>query len=120
MDNFIYKTGKAHIALKENGYYVWDSSVIKANGKYYMFASRWKENIGFGWNWLFNSEICRFKADTPDGKFEFDGVVLPRRGRQYFDGMNTHNTCINIGTGSIISTIWERPMAVIFRAIIDL
>ena len=48
MDNFIYKTGKAHIALKENGYYVWDSSVIKANGKYYMFASRWKENIGFG------------------------------------------------------------------------
>ncbi|MCI6443781.1 MAG: glycoside hydrolase family protein, partial [Clostridia bacterium] len=99
MDNFIYKTGKAHIALKENGYYVWDSSVIKANGKYYMFASRWKENIGFGWNWLFNSEICRFKADTPDGKFEFDGVVLPRRGRQYFDGMNTHNTCIKYWNG---------------------
>lgn len=60
MDNFIYKTGKAHIALKENGYYVWDSSVIKANGKYYMFASRWKEEIGFGRNWVFNSKICRF------------------------------------------------------------
>ena len=48
MDNFIYKTGKAHIALKENGYYVWDSSVMKAqNGKYYMFASRWKEEYTF-------------------------------------------------------------------------
>ena len=29
-----------------------------------------KEEIGFGWNWVFNSEICRFKADSPGGKFE--------------------------------------------------
>ena len=94
-----YKTGKAHVALKLDGYYVWDSSVIKANGKYYMFASRWKEELGFGWNWLFNSEICRFVAVSPDGEFKFDSVVLPRRGRQYFDGMNTHNTCIKYWNG---------------------
>lgn len=87
-NEFMWKTCNAHLALKETGYYVWDSSVIKANGKYYMFASRWKESMGFGWNWLFNSEICRFKADSPDGEFRFDGVVFPRRGRQYFDGMN--------------------------------
>ena len=97
--DFNYKTGKAHVALKLDGYYVWDSSVIKANGKYYMFASRWKEELGFGWNWLFNSEICRFVADSPNGEFKFDGVVLPRRGRQYFDGMNTHNTCIKYWNG---------------------
>ena len=30
----------------------------------------WKEEIGFGWNRVFNSEICRFKADSPGGKFE--------------------------------------------------
>ncbi|MDY2901691.1 MAG: hypothetical protein SOT09_06715 [Candidatus Borkfalkiaceae bacterium] len=29
-----------------------------------------KEEIGFGWNCVFNSEICRFKADSPGGKFE--------------------------------------------------
>ena len=61
-NEFTWKTGNAHLALKDAGYYVWDSSVIKANGKYYMFASRWKESMGFGWNWLFNSEICRYKA----------------------------------------------------------
>ena len=65
-----------------------------------MFASRWKESKGFGWNRLFNSGICRYKADSPDGEFIFDGVVLPRRGRQYFDG-----------------TIWERHTAEIYLAI---
>lgn len=99
MADFGYKTGKAHIALKEEGYYIWDSSVIKANGKYYMFSSRWKENIGFGGNWFFNSTVCRFKADSPDGEFKFDGEVLPRRGRRFFDGMNTHNTCIKYWNG---------------------
>ena len=95
----MFKTGKTHVALKLDGYYVWDSSVIKANGKYYMFASRWKEELGFGANWLFNSEVCRFVADSPDDEFKFDGVVLPRRGREYFDGMNTHNTCIKYFDG---------------------
>lgn len=95
----MFKTGKTHVALKLDGYYVWDSSVIKANGKCYMFASRWKEELGFGWNWLFNSEVCRFVADSPDDEFKFDGVVLPRRGREFFDGMNTHNTCIKYFNG---------------------
>lgn len=95
----MFKTGKTHVALKLDGYYVWDSSVIKANGKCYMFASRWKEELGFGRNWLFNSEVCRFVADSPDDEFKFDGVVLPRRGRGFFDGMNTHNTCIKYFNG---------------------
>lgn len=94
-----YKIGKAHIALKSDGYYVWDSSVIKANGKYHMFASRWEEKLGFGWNWLFNSEICHFVAERPDGEFKFKNTVLPRRGRKYFDGMSTHNTCIKYWNG---------------------
>lgn len=95
----LLKTGKAHIALKLDGYYVWDSSVIKVDGKYHMFASRWKEEFGFGWNWLFNSEIAHFVADRPDGEFKFKNVVLPRRGRRFFDGMNTHNTCIKEWNG---------------------
>ncbi len=91
---FGYRATEATVAFEMEGYYLWDCAVIKAKGKYYMFCSRWKEEYGFGWNWLFNSEIIRAVADAPEGPFRFDGVVLPRRGRAYFDGMNTHNTCI--------------------------
>lgn len=95
MENkFGYKAGKAVKALDLEGYYVWDCSVIYTGGKYHMFSSRWKEEYGFGWNWLFNSEIIHSVSDTPEGPYEFKNVVLPRRGREYFDGMNTHNTCI--------------------------
>jgi hypothetical protein len=93
-NNFGYKAGKANIALKLDGYYVWDSSVIKSGGKYHMFSSRWKKEYGFGWNWLFNSEIIHSVSDTPEGPYRFQNVALPRRGREYFDGMSTHNTCI--------------------------
>lgn len=92
--NFGYKAGKAVKALEFEDYYVWDCSVIKSGGKYHMFSSRWKREYGFGWNWCFNSEIVHSVSDTPEGPYEFQNVVLPRRGRQYFDGMNTHNTCI--------------------------
>ncbi len=80
--------------MQMEDYYIWDCAVIEAQGKYYMFSSRWKKQYGFGWNWLFNSEIIRSVSEKPEGPFRFDGVVLPRRGREYFDGMNTHNTCI--------------------------
>ena len=93
-NDFGYKAGKAVKALQLDGYYVWDCSVIKAGGKYHMFSSRWKKEYGFAGNWLFNSEIIHSVSDTPEGPYKFQNVVLPRRGRQYFDGMNTHNTCI--------------------------
>ena len=92
--DFGYKAGKAVKALEFEDYYVWDCSVIKANGKYHMFSSRWKRELGFGWNWLFNSEIIHCISDTPEGPYQFHEVVLQRRGPQYFDGMSTHNTCI--------------------------
>lgn len=68
--------------------------MIEKDGKYHMFSSRWKQEYGFGWNWLFNSEIIHCVADAPQGPFRFVNVALPRRGRNYFDGMNTHNTCV--------------------------
>lgn len=97
--DFGYKAGKAVKALEFEDYYVWDCSVIQSGGKYHMFSSRWKRELGFGWNWLFNSEIVHSVSDTPEGPYEFQNVVLPRRGRQYFDGMNTHNTCIKQHNG---------------------
>lgn len=93
-NSFGYKVGDTVKALELDGYYVWDCSVIKVNGKYHMFSSRWSEQLGFGWNWVYNSEIIHSVSDTPEGPYQFQRVVLPRRGRKFWDGMNTHNTCI--------------------------
>lgn len=99
--DFGYKAGKATKALELDDYYVWDCAVIKHSGKYHMFSSRWKRELGFGWNWLFNSEIVHCVSDVPEGPYVFQNVVLPRRGRQFFDGMNTHNTCVAEHDGKI-------------------
>lgn len=93
-NEFGYIQGKTNVALRDENYYIWDCSVIKSGGKYHMFSSRWKKELGFSWNWLFNSQIIHSVSDTPEGPYEFKNVVFERRGRQYFDGMNTHNTCI--------------------------
>jgi hypothetical protein len=75
-------------------YWVWDPSVIKGeDGRYHMFASRWSKAYSFG-NWVTNSEIVRAVSDTPTGPYTFQEVVLPARGRQYFDGCTTHNARI--------------------------
>lgn len=97
--HFDYTTGPAVKAFELEDYYVWDCSVIPSGGKYHMFSSRWDRRLGFGWNWLFNSEIIHSVADDPEGPYVFRRVVLERRGRQYFDGMSTHNTCIQSYNG---------------------
>lgn len=93
-ENFGYRAATAHVAMQLEDYYVWDCSVIRAEGKYHMFSSRWPKSKGFGANWLYCSEIIHCVSDTPEGPYHFRNVVLPRRQRHYFDGMNTHNTCI--------------------------
>ncbi|ULT27940.1 glycoside hydrolase family protein [Sphingobacterium sp. E70] len=49
-----------------------------------------EQKYGFG-NWVTNSEVVRAIADTPEGPYEFVEVVLPARGKKYFDGCTTHN-----------------------------
>ncbi|MEI6142067.1 MAG: glycoside hydrolase family protein [Mariniphaga sp.] len=72
-------------------YWIWGSSVIRGeDGRYHMFADRWSKKLGFG-NWVTNSEVVRAVADTPVGPYTFEEVVLPVRGKDYFDGLVTHN-----------------------------
>jgi len=74
-----------------DGYWIWGSSVIKGEDEHYhMFASRWLKSIGFD-KWVSNSEVVRAVSDTPEGPYTFEEVVLPVRGKQYFDGLVTHN-----------------------------
>lgn len=72
-------------------YWIWGSSVIKGeDNRYHMFASRWSNKINFA-NWVTNSEIVHAVADTPIGPYKTLKVVLPVRGKEYWDGMCTHN-----------------------------
>lgn len=72
-------------------FWVWGSSVVKGeDGRYHMFASRWSRKLNFG-NWVTSSEVVHAVADTPVGPYETVDVVLPARGKEYWDGMCTHN-----------------------------
>lgn len=74
-----------------DGYWVWCGSVIKGeDGRYHMFASRWAQKFPMHPGWLVASEIVRASCDTPDGTYQFEEVVLPARGPQYWDGRATH------------------------------
>lgn len=74
-----------------DNYWIWCGSVIKGEDNlYHMFASRWPKELGFGAHWLFNCEIVRASSDIPQGSYKFEEVVLSRRDRKYFDGMNVH------------------------------
>jgi hypothetical protein len=76
-------------------YWVWCGSVIQGEGRaFHMFASRWPKGLPMSPHWLFSSEVVRASSDTPEGPYHFEEVVLPRRDRRYFDGMNTHNPTI--------------------------
>ncbi len=99
VNQFGFSQGECSKALASEDYFLWDGSVIFAEGQYHLFSSRWPAEYGFGWNWLFNSEIIHSVSDTPEGPYHFQNVVLPRRGREYFDGMNTHNPCIRYYDG---------------------
>ncbi len=76
---------------QDSAYWVWGSSVIKGeDGRYHMFASRWPRNVNFG-NWVTSSEVVHAVADTPVGPYKTVDVALPARGKEYWDGMCTHN-----------------------------
>jgi hypothetical protein len=81
-------------AFRVDGYEVWGGSVVQGDdGKFHMFYSRWP--LQFGGNaWVVKSEIAHAVSDTPFGTFKHHDVALPRRGKNYWDGMVTHNPTI--------------------------
>ncbi|MFW6309081.1 MAG: glycoside hydrolase family protein [bacterium] len=72
-------------------YFVWGGSVVKADSKYHMFASRWPENTGFPEGYFNNSEIVRAEADTPSGPYHFKEIVISKRKGNYWDSLMAHN-----------------------------
>jgi len=89
-------------AFSMDDWIVWGGSVIKAaDGKYYMYASRWPKKLSMS-AWVTNSEIVVAVSDVPQGPYTFQKVVLPARGEDYFDGMMTHNPNIHYQDGEYI------------------
>ena len=53
-------------------------------------------------NWVSNSEVVLASADTPEGPYQFEKVVLPQRGPDFWDGMMTHNPTIHKHNGKYV------------------
>lgn len=80
--------------FREEGYEVWCGSVVYGDdGKYHMFYSRWPLQYG-GNSWVVKSEIAHAVGDTPFGTFRHSDVALPRRGKEWWDGLVTHNPTV--------------------------
>jgi hypothetical protein len=76
--------------------WVWCGSVMKDdNGIFHMFASIWEKSVPFNPNWLTNSYIVHAKSENAEGPYTFCKEILPPRGKQYWDGMMTHNPTIH-------------------------
>jgi len=50
--------------------------------------------------WVTHSEIAHAVSDSPFGPFEFKNIVLPVRGKEYWDGLVTHNPTIHYFNGN--------------------
>ncbi|GIP33254.1 glycoside hydrolase family protein [Paenibacillus sp. J2TS4] len=78
--------------FKMEGYWVWCGSVIQGeDGRFHLFASRWPKTVPMHPGWIVASEVVRAVSDTPAGPYQFQEVVLPARGAEYWDGRSTHN-----------------------------
>ena len=89
-------------AFRMDDYIVWGGSVVKAeDGKYYMYASRWPKKLSMS-AWVTNSEVVIAVSDRPEGPYEFKAVALPSRGKEYWDGMMTHNPSVHYHDGKYI------------------
>ena len=96
-------------------FWVWCGSVVRdADGRYHMFASRWLRSLSFLPHWVTNSEIVRASSDTPAGPYQFEEVVLPARGAQFWDGCMTHNPTIHRSGDTYllfyVGTTYDEPM----------
>ncbi len=75
-------------------YYIWCGSAVRGDdGKYHLFYSRWPRKLGH-YAWVTHSEIAHAIGDTPTGPFRHVSVALTARGKEYWDGLCTHNPTI--------------------------
>ncbi len=77
--------------FRMEGFFVWGGSLIKVDGEYHLFASRWPEKTRFPQGYRDHSEIVRATSKTALGPYTFQEVVLAGRGGDWWDGKMCHN-----------------------------
>jgi hypothetical protein len=79
-------------------YYIWCGSAVRGDdGQYHLYYSRWPRKLGH-YAWVTHSEIAHAVSSSPTGPFRHVNVVLKARGKEYWDGLCTHNpTILRIG-----------------------
>ncbi|UII75357.1 glycoside hydrolase family protein [Flagellimonas sp. HMM57] len=92
------KLDKANI-ISEEGYNVWGTNILKGkDGKYHAIYSRWPKSRGHH-GWATHSEIAHAISDSLTGPYKFQNLVLPPRGKEYWDGDCTHNPHVVVYEG---------------------
>lgn len=83
-----------HAKFIDEDYFIWGGSVVEdEQGRFHMFYSRWKRELGHN-AWVTHSEIARAVADSPLGPYRHVDVPLKARGAEYWDGLCTHNPTV--------------------------
>jgi hypothetical protein len=84
----------ASAKFSDPDYYIWCGTLVKGDdAKYHLFYSRWPRKLGFQ-AWVTHSEIAHAVGDTPLGPFKHRDVALPPRGKEFWDGLCTHNPTV--------------------------
>ena len=93
--------------LSMRGYHVWGASVVRSaeDGQYHMLASRWPSPLSH-LAWVIASEVVHATAPRPAGPYTFRGVALPRRGKNFWDGMATHNPHVRYDASRCRYVLW--------------
>jgi hypothetical protein len=80
--------------FSELDYYVWCGSMVRDDtGKCHLFYSRWPHKLGFE-AWVTHSEIAHAVSDNPLGPYHPVDVALPPRGKEFWDGLCTHDPTV--------------------------
>ena len=78
--------------FRQPGWCLWDPCIVAgSDGKFYLFYSRWSTKLGYD-AWCTHAQIGYAAATNAAGPYEFQGVVLPSRGGNFWDGHSVFNT----------------------------
>lgn len=76
-------------------HHIWGASMVRDDeGLCHLFYSRWPRSTGFN-SWVVCSEIAHAVAPDPCGPYRHQGIALPDRGVDFWDGLCTHNPTVH-------------------------
>jgi len=85
----------------DDDFFIWGASMYRdEGGTCHLFYSRWPRALGMN-AWVTHSEIAYAVSQSPTGPYRFVNVALPKRDREYWDGLSTHNPTIHAFNGQL-------------------